>query len=55
MTTPKKRPNKAAAALRAMGTPEGAAKAARARAAALSPKQRREIAQKAARARWGTK
>jgi hypothetical protein len=55
VTTRKKRPNRAAASLRAMGTPEGAAKAARARAASLSTERRREIAQKAAKTRWAKK
>jgi hypothetical protein len=55
VTKRKPRPNKAAAALRAMGTPEGAARAARARAKSLTPERRQEIARKAARARWRKK
>jgi hypothetical protein len=52
MTKPKRKPNPAAAALRALGTPEGAAKAGRARMAALTKEERRELAKKAIQARW---
>jgi hypothetical protein len=48
---PKKRKNPAAVALGRLGGKKGG----KARAAALSPKERSEIARKAAEKRWGTK
>jgi hypothetical protein len=47
MTTRKRRPNPAAAALRALGTSEGAAKGGRARMATLTQAERRALAPKA--------
>jgi hypothetical protein len=47
-TMPKKKKNPHAVALSKLGAKKGG----KARAAKLSPEQRREIAQRAARARW---
>jgi hypothetical protein len=51
----KNRPNKAAAALRAMGTREGAQRAARARWAGVPEDERRVLALKAITTRWAKK
>lgn len=47
-----KRKNAAAVALRKLGTPEGASRAGKASAAALTPEERTERARKAGEARW---
>lgn len=52
MANTKKKKNAAAVALSALGTPEGARIAGKARMAMLTRKERQALGRKAARARW---